>query len=119
MRIDQSQLIWYRWTTGAITQRREFVGPGLALAATWPLRGFTSVLKGVGDLPAKSLAGGETVLPGSTVEALAASLRGEVLLAGSQDYDRTRRLWNASFDKKPALIARCTGASDVRITCFG
>ncbi len=100
-------------------QRREFVGTGLALAATWPLRGFTSVLKGVGDLPAKSLAGGETVLPGSTVEALAASLRGEVLLAGSQDYDRTRRLWNASFDKKPALIARCTGASDVRITCFG
>jgi len=94
-------------------QRREFVGTGLALAATWPLRGFTSVLKGVGDLPAKSLAGGETVLPGSTVEALAASLRGEVLLAGSQDYDRTRRLWNASFDKKPALIARCTGASDV------
>ena len=95
-------------------QRRQFVGSGLALAATWPLRGFTSVLKGVGDVPAKSLAGGETVLPGSAIEALAASLRGEVLLAGSQDYDRTRRVWNASFDKKPALIARCTGASDVQ-----
>jgi hypothetical protein len=25
-------------------QRRQFVGSGLALAATWPLRGFTSVL---------------------------------------------------------------------------
>jgi hypothetical protein len=95
-------------------QRRQFVGSGLALAATWPLRGFTSVLKGVGDVPAKNLSGGETVLPGSNIEALAASLRGEVLMAGSQDYDRTRRVWNASFDKKPALIARCTGASDVQ-----
>src|SRR5258708_38145521 len=106
MRIDQSQLIWYRWTTGAIMQRREFVGTGLALAATWPLRGFTSVLKGVGDLPAKSLAGGGTVLPGSTVEALAGRLRGEVLLAGRQDYDRTPRLWDASVDKKTAPRAR-------------
>ncbi|HEX9474121.1 MAG TPA: FAD-binding oxidoreductase [Steroidobacteraceae bacterium] len=95
-------------------KRRQFVGAGLALAVAWPLRGFASVLKGVGDLPAKTLAGGEVVLPGSAIEALAASLRGDVLLASNQDYDRTRRVWNALFDKKPALIARCTGASDVR-----
>jgi FAD/FMN-containing dehydrogenase len=97
-------------------ERRRFIGSGLALAASWPLRGFTAVLKSVGDVPAKSLAGGETVLPGSAIEALAASLRGDVLLAGSPDYDRTRRVWNASFDKKPALIARCTGASDVQLS---
>ncbi len=95
-------------------KRRQFVGAGLALAAAWPLRGFTSVLKDVGDLPAKSLAGGEIIVPGSAIEALAASLRGDVLLASNQDYDRTRRVWNALFDRKPALIARCTGASDVR-----
>jgi FAD/FMN-containing dehydrogenase len=95
-------------------KRRQFIGTGLALAATWPLRGFSAVLKGVGDLPAKTLAGGEVVLPGSSIEALAASLGGDVLLPDSQDYDRTRRVWNAMFDKKPALIVRCTGASDVR-----
>jgi FAD/FMN-containing dehydrogenase len=95
-------------------QRRQFVGAGLALAATWPLRGFTSVLKGAGDVPAKTLNGGDTVLRGTSIEAFAASLRGEVLLAGSEDYNRTRRLWNALFDKKPALIARCTGAADVQ-----
>jgi FAD/FMN-containing dehydrogenase len=95
-------------------KRRHFVSAGLALASTWPLHGFTSVLKGVGDVSAKTLAGGETVLPGSSIEGLAANLRGEVLLAGSQDYDRTRRVWNALFDKKPALIARCTGAADVQ-----
>jgi FAD/FMN-containing dehydrogenase len=95
-------------------KRRQFVGSGLALGATWPLRGFTSVLKGVGEVPAKTLTGSEIVLHGSVIEALAASLRGEVLLPGSQDYDRTRRVWNASFDNKPALIARCTGAADVQ-----
>ena len=95
-------------------KRRRFVGSGLALAARWPLRGFTSVLKDVGDVPAKGVAGGETVLAGSAIEALATGVRGEVLLAGSPDYDRTRRVWNASFDKKPALIVRCTGAADVQ-----
>jgi hypothetical protein len=97
-----------------IMRRRQFVGSGLALAATWPMRGFSSVLKGVGDVPARSLAGGDIVLPGSAVDAFAASLRGEVLLAGSQDYDQARRVWNASFDRKPAVIARCTGAADVQ-----
>jgi FAD/FMN-containing dehydrogenase len=95
-------------------KRRQFVGAGLALAAAWPLRGFTAVLRGVGDLPAKTLAGGDMVLPGSSIEALAASLRGDVLLAGNPDYERTRRVWNGMFDKHPALICRCTGASDVR-----
>ncbi len=95
-------------------KRRHFVGAGLALAATFPLRGFSAVLKGAGDLPAKSLAGGDLLLRGSSVEAFAASLRGDLLLPDHQDYDRTRRIWNAAFDKRPALIARCTGASDVR-----
>jgi FAD/FMN-containing dehydrogenase len=95
-------------------KRRQFVGSGLALGAAWPLCGFTSVLKGVGEVQAKSLAGAEVALQGSTIDALAASLRGAVLLPGSQDYDRTRRVWNASFDNKPALIARCTGAADVQ-----
>jgi FAD/FMN-containing dehydrogenase len=95
-------------------KRRQFVGSGIALAAAWPLRGFTSVLKGVGEIPARTLTGGEVALPGAAIEALAAGMRGEVLLAGSQEYDRARRVWNAVFDKKPAMIARCTGASDVQ-----
>ena len=95
-------------------KRRQFVGAGLALAAAWPFRGFTSVLTGVADLAAKSLTGGDVMLRGSSVEAFAASLRGDLLMQGSDGYDSARRVWNAMFDKKPALIARCTGASDVR-----
>jgi FAD/FMN-containing dehydrogenase len=95
-------------------KRRQFVGSGLALAATLPLRGFTSALNIAGDVPARDLDGNEAVLPRSAIKTLAATLRGDVLLAGSPDYDRTRRVWNASFNKKPAIIARCTGAADVQ-----
>src|SRR5262252_2908414 len=101
--------------TGGLTmKRREFVAAGLALAGSWPLRGFAAVLKGVGNVPAKTLSGGDVTLPGSSIESFAASLRGELLMAGSAEYEGARRLWNALFDKKPALIARCTGAADVQ-----
>jgi hypothetical protein len=95
-------------------KRRDFVSASLALAACTPFRGWSTVLKGVGDVAAKSLDGGDLLLRGSSIEDLAARLRGDVLLAGHPDYDRTRRIWNGMFDKRPALIARCTGASDVR-----
>jgi hypothetical protein len=95
-------------------KRRQFVGTGLSLAAAWPLAGWSAVLKAVANLPAKTLDGGDVVLRGSSVEAFAASLHGDVLLPGHQDYERTRHVWNAAFDRKPALIARCTGTSDVR-----
>lgn len=95
-------------------KRREFLAAGATLAAWAPLPGWSAVLKGVGDVAAKSLDGGDLTLRGSSVEDFAARLRGDVLLAGHPDYDRTRRIWNGMFDKRPALIARCTGASDVR-----
>ncbi len=94
-------------------KRREFVGAGFALAAAWPMRGLAAILKDVGDLPARSLAGGDLMLRSSSVEAFAASLSGELLLPGNEGYERARHIWNGMFDKRPALIARCTGASDV------
>ena len=92
-------------------RRREFLAAGATLAACAPLPGWAAVLSGVGDIAAKSLDGAEITLRGSSVEDLAARLRGDVLLAGHPDYDRTRRIWNGMFDKRPALIARCTGAA--------
>ncbi len=68
-------------------QRRQFVGSGLALAATLPLRGFAAGLKDIGEVPAKSLAGGEIVLPGSSVEAFAASLRAGYSYSGKSSCD--------------------------------
>jgi FAD/FMN-containing dehydrogenase len=53
------------------------------------------------------------LLRGSSVEDLAAGVRGEVLLPNHPGYESARRLWNGMFDKRPALIVRCAGASDV------
>ena len=95
-------------------KRREFVGASLALAAAAPLRGWTAILKDVGDVAAKSLDGADLNLPGSAVADFAAGLNGDLLLQGNPAYDARRRVWNGLFDRKPALIACCTGAADVR-----
>jgi FAD/FMN-containing dehydrogenase len=42
-----------------------------------------------------------------------ASLRGDLLQPDHPDYDQARRVWNGMIDRRPALIARCAGASDV------
>ena len=60
------------------------------------------------------LDGGDLILRRSSVEAFAASLRGELLLQGHAGYDARRRVWNGMFDRRPALIACCTGVADVR-----
>jgi FAD/FMN-containing dehydrogenase len=38
---------------------------------------------------------------------------GELLRDGDPGYDEHRRVFNAAIDRKPALIARCTGVADV------
>jgi len=50
---------------------------------------------------------------GALVEELAATLRGPVLRPDDSGYDDARRIWNGMIDKRPALIARCTGTADV------
>lgn len=47
------------------------------------------------------------------VNELQARMRGRVLLPASARYDEARTIWNAMIDRRPALIARCVGASDV------
>ncbi len=38
---------------------------------------------------------------------------GEVILPSQADYDLARRIWNASIDRYPGMIARCRGVADV------
>jgi FAD binding domain/Berberine and berberine like len=95
-------------------KRREFVGAGLTFAAAWPIAGWSTVLKGVAEQAAKDLDGHDLTLKGSVIEDFAARLRGDLLMSSSPAYDARRRLWNAMFDRKPALIACCTGAADVK-----
>ncbi|MEX2529664.1 MAG: FAD-binding oxidoreductase [Gemmatimonadota bacterium] len=72
----------------------------------------------VGQVPPDVLAvtgdGREVVIRGRDIAELARSLRGRVLLAGSEGYETARLVLNPSFDRHPALIAQVTGAADVR-----
>ena len=49
----------------------------------------------------------------SAIDSLRASFRGELVLPSDAGYETARRVWNAFIDKRPALIARCTGVADV------
>jgi FAD/FMN-containing dehydrogenase len=68
------------------------------------------------DLRVTMISGTKAVLGEGVVEAFRASLRGHLLHAGEDGYEEARTLWNGMIDRRPALIARCTGAADV-ITC--
>jgi len=47
------------------------------------------------------------------IDRLKSAFHGELLDASHDGYSDARRIWNASIDKRPALIARCSGVSDV------
>src|SRR5690242_16103443 len=59
-----------------------------------------------------------TVAPGPALDSaaladLARGFRGELVRPGDAGYDDHRRVWNASVERSPALIARCAGVADV------
>ena len=47
------------------------------------------------------------------VRAFGAALRGGLLRPRDPAYEAARSVWNATIDRRPALIARCAGAADV------
>ncbi len=47
------------------------------------------------------------------VEAFRADFAGPVSVPGDSDYDEVRRVWSGTIDRRPALVARCTGVADV------
>jgi FAD/FMN-containing dehydrogenase len=65
------------------------------------------------DLSMTTTTGSHIVIEGTTVETFKTSLRGELLRPGDTDYDEARKVWNGMIDKRPGLIARCTGVADV------
>lgn len=54
-----------------------------------------------------------TTLAADAMDQLCAVFRGELLTPESDGYNAARKIWNGMFDRRPALIARCVGTSDV------
>ena len=48
-----------------------------------------------------------------TVDHFKDNMRGDLIIPEDDQYESARKLWNGMIDKKPALIARCTGVEDV------
>ena len=47
------------------------------------------------------------------LDELKGTLKGEVLTPGGDAYENARRIWNATIDRKPAVIVRCSTTADV------
>src|SRR6059058_1234483 len=62
---------------------------------------------------ASSQTAGTSDLGEATVQDLRSALRGSLVLPDDSAYDEARSVWNGMIDRRPALIARCTGASNV------
>ncbi len=54
------------------------------------------------------------VLGAATLKEFDDGLHGEMVKPGDGAYDEARSIWNGAHDARPALIARCADASDVR-----
>ena len=65
------------------------------------------------DLRIATLSGDYAVISEAAVDDFRGSLYGESLLPSDAGYDGARRIWNAMVDKRPAMIARCSGTADV------
>lgn len=48
------------------------------------------------------------------VQNLRSRFKGALLGPSDEGYDVARKVWNGAIDKRPALIARCTGVADVQ-----
>src|SRR3954463_2224401 len=49
----------------------------------------------------------------SVIEPFRAAFQGAVIGPADAEYDTARRIWNASINRRPGMIVRCTGLADV------
>jgi FAD/FMN-containing dehydrogenase len=62
---------------------------------------------------AEAIRRGAAVLDDMLAASLEGRFAGELIGRDHPGYERGRRVWNGTVDRRPALIARCTGAEDV------
>lgn len=53
------------------------------------------------------------IISQADLRSLAASLSGTLVTAADRDYDDARSLWNAMIDRRPELIVRVGGLTDI------
>jgi hypothetical protein len=97
----------------ALTTRRQFIQQtSLAAVALYrPIR----ALAGVRAILASREQKAASVDP-AAIQTLASKIQGRSITPEAPDYESSRLVFNRAFDRRPALIVRCAGASDVART---
>jgi FAD/FMN-containing dehydrogenase len=54
-----------------------------------------------------------TTLLNEKIDRLKTNLKGHVVLPADPNYDEVREIWNATIDRRPAIIVQCGAADDV------
>ncbi len=65
------------------------------------------------SMPFKRIDGSSVEILADALQAFKTAFRGTLLAADDAQYDEVRQVWNAMIDRRPALIARCSGTVDV------
>jgi len=66
------------------------------------------------EINVRNLNGGTVTIDASAIESLKSSLRGSLIEPGDDGYNQSRTIWNAMIDRRPALVVRCAGVSDIQ-----
>lgn len=61
----------------------------------------------------KCMDGSPATVSPEALQTFRAAFKGTVLAPEDTAYEETRRIWNAMIDRRPGLIARCSGTADV------
>jgi FAD/FMN-containing dehydrogenase len=101
--------------------RRNFLRNSTAAAVSatlWSSQAYASalqaLLKVTSDINAVTGNGAAIVLEKAALQELGDSLRGNLLVTGSEGYDVARRVLNRSIDKYPALVVQPSGVADIQ-----
>lgn len=65
------------------------------------------------DLRVRTLSEKTASLSPASIDTLRSRLHGQLMLPSDSGYDAARTIWNAMFDRRPALIARCRDTEEV------
>jgi len=65
------------------------------------------------SVKAKSITGDTLELPRQAIDELQNNFRGNIILESDPEYNECRTVWNGMINKKPFIIARCSGTADV------
>ncbi|HEY6945476.1 MAG TPA: FAD-binding oxidoreductase [Candidatus Acidoferrum sp.] len=92
----------------ALTTRRQFIQQATLAGAAL---GSPSIkrLEAIFEWPQQN----PSALDAETIHKFVSQITGHVITPEGSDYESARLVFNRAFDRRPALIVRCAGASDV------